>query len=103
MEMFSLIATIKKLGQQSSLLLFSKSTKSLIRNWGKWLLGSSFIDFLDTSRVIFVCMYISIEWKGDLMLYEKSCCITGLLDKDVSSFVHFLVYPFAYPLSGSWV
>ena len=32
MEMFSLIATIKKLGQQSSLLLLSKCTKSLIKN-----------------------------------------------------------------------
>ena len=31
MEMFSLIATIKKLGQQSSLLLLSKCTKSLIK------------------------------------------------------------------------
>ena len=45
MEMFSLIATIKKLGQQSSLLLLSKCTKSLIKiGVNNFLFPKEFLD-----------------------------------------------------------
>ena len=84
MKMFSLIATIKKLGQQSSLLLLSKCTKSLIKNGVNDFLFQPFWIFLTLAVVIFVLINIFD------VISAKSCCITGLLDKDVSSFVHFL-------------